>query len=278
MNVQTKLILSMLRDAPPYYLKSALWNSGLVPTHSGFTRFVIIGRPRTGTNLLRSLLNAHGGAVAFGEMFRYPEFVGWGMDYYPRLGPLQRLMKDDPIRFMDRVVFRDHPKAIQAVGFKLFYRHARTPEWAHIWDELKRRTDLVIIHMRRENMLKTHLSHMTALQTGVWESKKKKGKTIPPITLDPAQTQAMFEQYQADAAAADAWFADHTLINMSYEQLVKDRGATMARIFDALSMEQRQVAPSIRKQSARPMSEAIANYDALKAHFRGTPWEVFFTE
>ncbi len=278
MNVQTKLILSMFRDAPPYYLKKILWDWGVIPTHSGFTRFVIIGRPRTGTNLLRSLLNAHGQAVAFGEMFRYPRFIGWGMDYYPRLGPLRRMMERDPIRFMDQVVFQDHPTRIRAVGFKLFYRHARHGEWAHIWDVLKERKDLVIIHMRRDNMLKTHLSHMKAIQTGVWETKRGATQGDAPMSLDVAQTQAMFETYQADSLAADAWFAEHTLINMTYEGLVRDREGTMNQISDILGIERRQVAPGIRKQSARPLSEAITNYGELQRHFADTPWSRFFTE
>ncbi len=47
-----------------------------------YTKFIILGRSRVGSNMLRSILNGHRGIISFGELFRRQGEVGWGIPYY----------------------------------------------------------------------------------------------------------------------------------------------------------------------------------------------------
>ena len=71
---------------------------------SRYTRFVIVGIARTGSTMLINLLNAHARALAFGELFRKPEAIGWDVHPYTdyRSERLLTLYQSDPCRFSRR--------------------------------------------------------------------------------------------------------------------------------------------------------------------------------
>lgn len=276
LNLKFKLLLGSVRDFPPYYLKAFLCDAGIIPSHDEYRRFVIIARPRTGTNLLRSMLNAHGQVLAFGEVFRDPEFIGWGMPYYPRIGPMRRLLERDPVRFLERVVYRRYPKRIRAVGFKIFYAHARNPEWLPLWDHLRERKELTVIHVRRRNLLGAYLSQVKARQTGVWETRRGTYRDPGPVMLDYGQCRHQFEVTRRQEQACDEQFSGHLKLDLYYEDLATDHAGQMRRALEALGVPYREVSPGIRKQGSRPLAESIANYAELRERFAGSPWEGFF--
>lgn len=273
-----QLLLSAAWDFPPYYLRALAHRAGLVETGTAYRPFVVVSRPRTGTNMLRSILNQHGRVLAFGEVFRSPEFIGWAMPGYPRIGPLRRCLEREPVRFLDEVVYGPYPRRFQAVGFKLFYGHARQPGWQPVWDRLQDRGDVVVIHMRRRNVLKALISFARAERTGVWESRRGRRPDPGPIALDYEQCRYLFEQNRRWEAECDTRFVDHAQVDLLYEDLTRDRAGQMRRVYEALGVEPRDVAPSTRRQGSKPLSASIANYTELKARFAGTPWEAFFED
>lgn len=275
---RAQLLLSAAWDVPVYSLNALLRRAGLVQTHRAYRPFVVVSRPRTGTNLLRSLLNGHGQVLAFGEVFRSPEFIGWAMPGYPRIGPLRRRLEQDPVRFLDEVVYGPHPRRFQAVGFKLFYGHARRPGWSPVWEHLQGRREVVVIHMRRHNVLKSLLSFELAARTGVWQSRSGWTRDPGPLTLNDDHCRQVFERTRQWARECDERFAGHVRIDLYYEDLVRDRAGEMGRVYDALGVEPRDVAPATRRQGTRPLSESIANYADLKARFAGTPWAEYFED
>lgn len=278
MKRRIQLLLSAAWDFPPYYLNALLRRAGLAETHRDYRPFVVVSRPRTGTNMLRSILNGHGHVLAFGEVFRSPEFVGWAMPGYPRIGPLRRRLVREPVRFLDEVVFGAYPRRFEAVGFKLFYTHARQPDWLPVWDRLQERRDVVVIHMRRRNVLKAVLSFQRAVRTGVWESRGRRVRDPGPIALDYGHCRYVFEQDRRGEEECEARFAGHSRLDLLYEDLVRDRPGQMRRVYEALGVAPRDVAPATRRQGTRPLSESIANYAELKARFAGTPWEAYFED
>jgi LPS sulfotransferase NodH len=273
-----QLLLSAAWDFPPYYLNALLRRAGLAETHRDYRPFVVVSRARTGTNMLRSILNGHGHVLAFGEVFRSPEFIGWALPGYPRIGPLRRRLVREPVRFLDEVVFGAYPRRFEAVGFKLFYTHARQPDWLPVWDRLQERRDVVVIHMRRRNVLKAVLSFQRAARTGVWESRGRRVRDPGPIALDYGHCRYVFEQDRRGEEECAARFAGHPRLDLLYEDLVRDRPGQMQRVYEALGVAPRDVAPATRRQGTRPLSESIANYADLKARFAGTPWEAYFED
>jgi len=57
--------------------RNRLLEMQLIKGHSDYTRFVIISRGRSGTNLLRGMLNAHSQIRTVGEIFRRYGEIRW---------------------------------------------------------------------------------------------------------------------------------------------------------------------------------------------------------
>ena len=77
----------------------------LIETSTDYTRFIILGRSRTGSNFLRGLLNSHPQIVTFGELFRNYDAVDWAYPGYQQTDAMMAQMQDDPVAFMEEEVF-----------------------------------------------------------------------------------------------------------------------------------------------------------------------------
>lgn len=270
--------LSLLRRAqtglPKLAVDLRLWPGG-----RDYTPFLIVSRGRSGTNLLKGLINDHPGGLCFGEVFNRYGRAGGGMPGAPRSEADHREICSDPIGFLDRQVYRRYPQHIRAVGFKIFYYHARNSEWADVWPHLQHRSGLKIIHLRRENILATHLSLVRAQKDKVWESRGGRRRPEPPPTeLDYDECLASFQATRDYESWAREFFAEAPLLEITYESLAGDPAATMARVFEFLNLETAAVRASNARQRTRPLSASIANFTELKARFADTPWREFFDE
>ncbi|MFN3241874.1 MAG: sulfotransferase [Planctomycetota bacterium] len=92
-------------------------------------RFIILASQRTGSNLLRSLLDSHPDVTAYAEVF-LKDHSWFENQHGPKDSPALVAERDaDPVAFAQKHVFRDYEESVKAVGFKLFYQHA--PEGEH---------------------------------------------------------------------------------------------------------------------------------------------------
>jgi LPS sulfotransferase NodH len=259
-------------------LKDLAMDLGIKKGHRDYTRFIILGRSRTGSNFLRGLLNSHPGILVFGEILKNDQSVEWGLEGYPATGRPLKLLREDGARFMEDAVFKKHPPAIQAVGFKLFYYHAQENLARPIWDYLHSHTEIRVIHIKRRNMLRTHLSRRRAELTDRWYNLNGEREQEEAVTLDFEQCRQDFEQTRRWDTDYDAFFAGHPKLEVLYEPLSEDPEAEMGRIQAFLGVECRSLRPETYRQSNLPLAQAIANFAELKTRFQGTPWEAFFEE
>ena len=250
---------------------------GLVAAWRGYERFVILGRGRSGSNLLRSLIDAHSRTKTFGELFRQEDFVGWDTEGYIGARRGLELFHNDPARFLDTKVFRKYPRRVSAVGFKLFYNHARQQNWEPVWPYV-RDGGFKVLHLRRRNILAAHLSLQRAFRTNVWENRGGAPEDDQPIELDYGLCLEAFELTRERERAADAYFAESAVLQLTYEDLAADRDSHMRRVFEFLGLPYEQVEPAIHRQRSLPLSAAIANFDDLRERFAGSEWAVFFEE
>lgn len=243
-----------------------------------YRRFIILGRSRVGSNMLRSLLNTHNNLYCFGELFRHRGEVGWDTRYYRhRLLDLfseGKFLQDRPIDFLSQKIFKRYPAAIQAVGFKIFYYHALDPEWKDVWTYLKE-NNIHIIHLKRRNLLQVLLSKKLAETSGNWT-----GKSYGDVKLhlDPATCSEEFQKTEQWWEEFDEFFRYNNSLEVWYEDLAVDVKSETGRIFDFLGVQadERTIQPSTRKQRKTPPDERIENFEELKNYFQGTKWESFF--
>jgi LPS sulfotransferase NodH len=257
--------------------------------HTDYTRFIILGRSRTGSNHLRGLLNSHSQVVVFGELFSNYDSMDWAYPGYQQSDRMMELAQSDPVRFLETEVFAPFPAETAAVGFKLFYYHARAHGWDRLWTHLQEDRTLRVLHIKRVNILRTHLSREKAQASGVWVQPAAAGQTNQtrvdtwgagrrPVHLDYQACLDDFVRTRAWEQEFDAFFADHPLLEIQYETLAADHEAEMRRVESFLGLKHEELRAETHQQSTKPLSASIANYAELKARFEGSPWQEFFSE
>lgn len=258
---------------------------GAVEGHRTYARFIVLGTGRIGSVMLSTALNRHTQAIVWGELFKQSESIGW--DRWPYTGlhfgqskKLRSLNASDPVTFLESRIYRKLPPSIAAVGFKLFYHQARKGLQKKLWIYLKERTDFRIIHLKRRNRLRRHLSHKRAQRTGRWIDLSEDGgaNTAEPIHLDFQECRSDFARNEQREAEHDLLFEAHPTLEVFYEDLARDFRSEMDRVQRFLGLEVEVLKPITFKQSHGSLSEAIVNYAELKRRFTGSPWESFFEE
>jgi LPS sulfotransferase NodH len=248
--------------------------------HCNYQRFVVVGVARTGSTLLLNLLNAHPTVIAFGELFRGDGAIGWDIPPFvnQQSQRFRRMAETQPLEFLDNAVFHRWPREIAAVGFKLFYYHARSGPQTMVWDHLRKVPGLAIIHIKRSNILEQYLSLRVAHATNVWSTARQPHGTTEPISLVPEDCLRHFKEVRTQEEACDAFFAGCRILPLTYEDLVADRASAMKAVGAHLALSLESAKPRIVRQRTQPLSSAIANYDELREFFAGSAWESFFRQ
>lgn len=262
------------------YLRNVSADAGILNGSTNYEKFIILGTARTGSNLLRGLLNSHRHVIAFGEIFRHKDTIGWDFAHLPQPDSMLSLFQNDPVKFLETRVFGHFPRHIAAVGFKIFYYHAHDDAWEPLWTYLVKQEEIKVIHMKRRNMLRTHLSRKRAMLTDVWitQQPNELKQSVGPISLDYEECLEEFTKTRDWEQQYDSLFKNHDRVDVFYEDLDEDYLNEMGRIQKFLGVNVTEVQPSTAKQSKRrPLSSSILNYSELKEQFTGTPWEEFFT-
>lgn len=245
-----------------------------------YVRFVILGRGRTGSNLLRTSLSSHPNAVVHGELFnnagRREPRIHWGgtPGYRTRDARLCRLRESAPLQFIDSAVFGPMPRGVRAVGFKLFYYHARQDDWLPAWGHLQT-LGVRALHLKRRNLLAVQVSGILAARSGVWlQTTAGSARAQEPLTLDPDGTRRFFERTRALEADFAAFFSP--TLDVYFEDLESDYERHMLRVLDFLELPRLSLrSPLVRQRTGR-LREVLANFEELQAHFAGSEWSEFF--
>ena len=253
----------------------------IINGHDDYTKFIILGMGRTGSNFLVSSLQSQNNVITFGEIFNnaHHEHIYWKQPGYRKSDIALDMRENSPQEFISSMVFRKMPKWISAVGFKLFYYHGKEEQWKCIWPFLKNMQDLKIIHLKRKNLLETYLSMSYAMQDLQWLIKSKKdANTKQAIELDYDETLKGFKQIREWENEYDSYFSNQSMQEVFYEDLVNNHDSEMTRIQEFLKIPTSKTHASTKKQSDKKLSESISNFDELKKQFIGSEWAVFFEE
>ena len=278
----TRTTFTKLKKYGEYHVKNFAVDIGLAAGSLDYEKFIVLGLSRSGSNLLRDLLSAHSQVITFGELFRNDDSLAWDCPVNDKFKSKSRkllsLIQNDPDKLMDTQVFGKTAKYVKAVGFKLFYYHAKGENLKPIWPYLERRQDIKILHLKRKNILKRYVSLEKAKNTNVWrDSTGKKAKNVT-LTIDYEDCLKSFEEVRGWENEYAHFFRNHQCIDVIYEDLAANSRPEMKRIQEFLNLRLEDVRPSIYKQSKRTLSESISNYYELKERFHGTPWAEFFED
>ncbi len=242
------------------------------------TRFVILAVPRTGSNLLCTLLNSHPQILCHHEVFN-PQGVFTALDYRGQALTVESLQQrdDDPLGFLDRVWQTGSGDA--SVGFK--WTRGQNLE---VLKKVVGETDVKKIVLRRRNRVKTFVSEKIAQQTQQWEVYSPLELTMPRpvIHVDEGEllehiagNQDFYDQLLADLARDDQPY-----FQVDYESLQDHRETARLLEFLDVPRDVLLTAASV-KQNSTDLRDTIDNFfelvstlpdEALRSELQDRGW------
>lgn len=221
--------------------------------HKNYGKFVVVTKSRSGSNYLKSLLNNHPEIESEGELFR-------------------RLYGRNSFSFWNRnFSFKKH--SIRMVGFKLFYYHPLDTNDRSVWDFIKLDTSIKLIHLRRQNLLEMYVSQELANKSNVWSSKDKQVQKIDNrIEIDYEDFIKYCEEIRYWENSFLENFSSHSILEISYEELIKDTNLNVIRIFDFLNVKPVLVSSDFKKQNRNSISSLIINFEIFESRLKESSW------
>jgi LPS sulfotransferase NodH len=237
---------------------------------SAVKRFIILAAPRTGSNLLCTLLNSHPEVLCHHELYN-PDGIFYALDY--RDGSLDfgsMAVRDrDPFGFLQRIW--EHPQAASCVGFKM-----TRGQNAAIMQSLIGDSAVLKILLYRRNRLKTFVSEQIARQTDRWEvyAKDEISTHTPRLRID-------VESFKAHCDLNQSFYADieralqssgQPWIETAYEAILTASEHVRLLGFLGVDATKARLSQSSIKQNDADLRTHIENYQELELAFKGSEY------
>ena len=224
-------------------------------------RFVIVSSPRSGTHMLRTALNSHPHIACHAEVFN-PD-----------------LLADEPHdttwttnQVLEQRVFRARAAPIEAAGFAVHRSGAPLEPWSDVWDHLVADENISIILLRRDNLFERLLSFELMRE-------RIRGENVDPPQpreIPPPIVRAEFKRYTSELSAYRRRFANHRVLEVSYEDLRDRYRETSRRLQRFLGVANQFMAPTTPRNPPKNLRRLVTNYSELCDAFSGSPWESNF--
>jgi LPS sulfotransferase NodH len=241
------------------------------------TRFLIWTTQRTGSTVFWRTLDRHPEVEAHGEMF-LPEMKREDSHAsFLARSPWARLeQRVAPGRSMARYLAQLYAggPGVRAVGFKLMYNHITPPLERWIAREKP-----LVVHLVRRNLLKLLVSRVSAEQRGLYHLEPGEAPPADRVKLDPGVLVTRMEKITAELERGAALATARCALEVAYEDLLADRTATYARVFEFLGVSPAPVPEEpLRKINPDALPELVENWEAVVIALRGTPFEEHLTD
>lgn len=219
-------------------------------------RFVILAAPRTGSNLLCTLLHSHPDVLCHHEIFN-PEdiFVAQPLrDTSFSLGCISE-RNLNPLDFLQQVWKND--LGHKQVGFKMTHYQQR-----EVFNAVCADTEVHKIVLRRKQTLKTYVSQLIAQQTGIWEDYRKN-----TTREKPKPVEVNYQQLKAAINFNLVFYHDLNLrirgskTELYYEDLFERN--TQKHLLNNLGLKVRPLTATSQQQNPYTVRELISNLKPL---------------
>lgn len=250
------------------------------------THFLVIGSRRSGTTHLKNLLRSHKQVICYGELLN-PSRILWdyeGMNDEHNSEALLNSRESNPVGFIDQIYSMMDEPEISAVGFKALYEHfGSSPQRRALLTHLCNKSDLRIVHIKRNNVFKTFCSdHIAQLRvqrgTSMNAYSPDDVENNISITIDSEQCLRFITATKVEEAKMDALFAPLNPHAMMYEDLAANMQQTMAGVLEYLELEQQELHSPNHKVRQQPISKVVSNYSEVRERLTQAGFEEFFSD
>jgi len=234
------------------------------------TNFVILAAPRTGSNMLCTMLNSHPGILCHHEVFN-PQAIYYALNLREgefNLGTVAQRDRD-PVEFIRRLWTSRLGHA--CVGFKM----TRGQNQVALQEVLRDRQVKKIV-LRRHNRVKTYVSWLIAERTGQWEAYRAAdiAGSRPMVWVDETalrEHNALNDQYYL-AIERELRETGQRALDVAYEDLFGHaERLRVLRFLGSGELEDAGLAePRSVKQNASDLRELVCNFEELASAWSGT--------
>jgi len=219
-------------------------------------RFVILAAPRTGSNLLCTLLQSHPDILCHHELFN-PSDMFYALPLREtdfELGSMS-FRDQNPNAFLQQIWEQNLNH--RAVGFKMTHRQHLDAFRTVCADK-----SIHKIVLKRQSQLKTYVSRLIAEDCGIWEDYQR----IAPSN-ETRQVYVDYQQLKNAIAFNDHYYQrlenqiEGPCIHVNYEQLSEIE--TQKALLEHLKMPLKPLFASSRQQNKHPVAQLISNADEL---------------
>ncbi|MFC3032185.1 hypothetical protein ACFOEE_06615 [Pseudoalteromonas fenneropenaei] len=228
-------------------------------------RFVILSAPRSGSNMLCSMLQSHSDILCHHEVFN-PTGMFYALPLRNTSFSLaSSIAERDAAPFKVLEAIWHESMGHNAVGFKM--THQQQPD---IFEAVVNDPSIKKIVLKRNNPLQVHVSKLVAEHTGVWENYHSDPEPVRcQVMVNKAELAADIAKNQAYYQALSQCLAttQQTYCAVDYETLLSE--ATQARILDFLGVRRLRLKAASRKQAPDDLRRVIRNYEQLLASSDG---------
>ncbi|OAB75733.1 hypothetical protein [Cochleicola gelatinilyticus] len=207
-----------------------------------YEKVVIICRSRTGSNYLISLLNNQYGVQFTGEIFR-------------------RLHGRNTLKIWN-AFFGSKRKSVKYVGFKLFYDHPFDSDDRTVWKKIEEDNSIKIIHLVRNNIVRSIVSKKIAEETDAWVYKE--GQSQRKISIDPQELMHEFNHTRAHEKRIREKYSSREYLEISYEELTTSTNVVMKRVGEFVGFQYLSKKSQLKKQNKGGLQELIVNFHTLQ--------------
>lgn len=217
------------------------------------TKFVIFGLGRSGSTLLKQLIDSHPDIKCEGELFNPG-------DHIVESRILRKFMHWFPVPvFSLRTFLFTGP----LYGFTLLnYQFAR-PE--KLLKKLQQK-GWKIIRIYRKDSLNQSFSNIVAQKTALWHRSKEAETETPKLRIEPDELLFRLNMIVKNKEKETKMFEHIEHLKISYEEDLENKTlwpGTMKRVFEFLETYPVEGKTTLRKTYSKPYAEIVENYDEL---------------
>ena len=237
-----------------------------------YFKYIVLSHPRSGSSLLMNCLRQHPEVISYGEIF-VKKRIGFNSKYYSNDSKILITIRNYfPLLFLNKLIFKNYPKKIKAVGFKLFKNHthfAKIYKWAKV-------NNVKIILLHRHNLLEAYISYMIDLNSNSFVSIKSKTPSDHHVTIDKIDFKKYVDEHQLLIDSYKELSKTNEILEVTYEELNINLDNTFKKLTQFLGVENKIIPPKTEKIETRSVREVITNYDVLKADLSNSVYSKYF--
>jgi len=225
-------------------------------------RFVILSAPRSGSNMLCTLLNSHSDILCHHEVFN-PRGIFYALPLRDTAFCLGNIANRDaqPLVFLDKLW--QHNNGHSHVGCKMTHRQNPVALKALLGD-----TNIKKIILQRSNRIKTHVSRLIAEQRDIWEDYRSTSAPDLPIIqvnldLDELHNDIVFNENYYQDIQRQLHDTGQRFCSLEYE--TAHTSANQHKVLSFLGLEFQPMQVTSRKQNPDDLKTLIKNFDQIAA-------------